>query len=100
MQKGFIESFNGKRRDKKLNETLFTTLHQARVELAQWRNDYYHHRPHSGLDWLTPSEFAKHNARRKQWPTGAAYTEGTAPRTIAQPAQQGIIIRQSELKTG
>lgn len=59
MQNGFIESFNGKLRDEKLNDTLFTTLHQVRVELASWRNDYNHHRPHSGLGWLTPSEFAK-----------------------------------------
>jgi len=55
MKNGYIESFNGKLRDEKLNETLFTTLLQVRVELAQWRNDYNHHRPHSGLDWLTPS---------------------------------------------
>ena len=34
MQNGFIESFNGKLRDEKLNDTLFSTLHQARVELA------------------------------------------------------------------
>ena len=59
MQNGFIESFNGKLRDEKLNDTLFSTLHQARVELATWRNDYNNHRPHSGLGWLTPSEFAK-----------------------------------------
>ena len=52
MQNGFIESFNGKLRDEKLNDTLFTTLHQARVELAAWKNDYNHHRPHSGLGWL------------------------------------------------
>ena len=59
MQNGFIESFNGKLRDEKLNDTLFSTLHQARVELVTWRNDYNNHRPHSGLGWLTPSEFAK-----------------------------------------
>jgi putative transposase len=44
-QNGFIESFNGKLRDEKLNDTLFSTLHQARVELAAWRTDYNHHRP-------------------------------------------------------
>jgi putative transposase len=49
MQNGYIDSFNGKLRDEKLNETLFMTLHQVRVELARWRNDYNHHRPHSGL---------------------------------------------------
>src|SRR5665213_1068710 len=50
-QHGFIESFNGKLRDEKLNDTLFSTLHQVRVELATWRNDYNQHRPHSGLGW-------------------------------------------------
>ena len=100
MQNGYIESFNGKLRDEKLNETLFTSLHQVRVELAQWRNDYNTLRPHSGLGWLTPSEFANHNAPSKQWPSGAVQLEGFAPMAIAQPAQQGIFNRQSELKTG
>jgi transposase InsO family protein len=35
MQNAFIESFNGKLRNEKLNQTLFTTLHQARAELSQ-----------------------------------------------------------------
>jgi putative transposase len=100
MQNGFIESFNGRLRDEKLNETLFTTLHQVRLELAQWRNDYNHHRPHSGLGWLTPSEFANHNARSKQWPSGAVQLEGSASMAIAPLSQQGINEVQSELKTG
>ena len=36
-QNAFIESFNGRLRDELLNETLFTTLAQARVVLAEWR---------------------------------------------------------------
>lgn len=100
MQNGYIESFNGKLRDEKLNETLFTTLHQVRVELAQWRNDYNHHRPHSGLGWLTPSEFANHQRPSKQWPSGAASPAGFAPMAIATTAQQGINKDQSELKAG
>jgi putative transposase len=100
MQNGFIESFNGRLRDEKLNETLFTTLHQVRVELSQWRNDYNHHRPHSGLGWLTPSEFARTATPVQAMAMGAAYSAGSAPMAIAQPAQQGIFNRQSELKTG
>ena len=61
MQNGFIESFNGKLRDEKLNDTLFTTLHQARVDLANWRNDYNRNRLHFGFGWLTPHEFANNN---------------------------------------
>ncbi len=99
-QNAFIESFNGKLRDEKLNETLFTTLHQVRVELSQWKHDYNTRRPHSGLGWLTPSEFANHHALRRQWPSGAAQLDGSAPMAIAQTAQQGINNPQSELKTG
>ena len=90
-QNGFIESFNGKFRDEKLNDTLFSTLHQARVELATWKNDYNHHRPHSGLGWLTPSEFAK-SATSKQAMVilnskeDAAILDSYAPMAIAQPA--------------
>jgi putative transposase len=64
-QNAFIESFNGRLRDELLNETLFTTLPQARVMLAQWKHDYNTQRPHSGLGWLTPSEFANRNARHQ-----------------------------------
>ncbi len=102
MQNGFIESFNGRLRDEKLNETLFTTLHQVRVELSQWRNDYNHHRPHSRLGWLTPSEFRNTRTATPEqaMATGAAHSEGSTPMAIAQPAQKGIFNRQSELKTG
>src|SRR3954451_248224 len=45
-------------RDELLNETLFTSLAQARVALRCWRADYNDARPHSQLGWKTPSEFA------------------------------------------
>jgi putative transposase len=99
-QNGFIESFNGKLRDEKLNDTLFSTLHQAPVELANWRNDYTHHRPHSGLGWLTPSEFAKTATPAQAKAMDAALLDVYAPMAFAQPAQQGIINRRSELKVG
>jgi hypothetical protein len=75
-------------------------LLQARIELAAWRNDYNHNRPHSGLGWLTPSEFANHQHPGMQWPSGAASLEGSAPMAIAPTAQPGILNRQSELKAG
>ena len=99
-QNGFIESFNGKFRDEKLNDTLFSSLHQARVELATWKDDYNHHRPHSGLGWLTPSEFAKSAASKQAMALDAAILDVYAPKAIAQPAQQGIINRRSKLKAG
>lgn len=100
MQIGFIESFNGRLRDEKLNETLFTTLHQVRIELSQWRNDYNYQRPHSRLGWLTPAEFERTTTPVQAMAMGPAYLEGSAPMAIAQPTKQGIFNLQSELKTG
>ena len=59
IQNAFIESFNGRLRDELLNEILFSSLTHARSALSNWRSDYNHHRPHSGLGWLTPAEFAQ-----------------------------------------
>jgi putative transposase len=58
MQNGFIESFNGRFRDECLNETLFTTLAEARAAIRSWKEDYNQHRPHSALGNRTPAEFA------------------------------------------
>jgi len=58
-QNGFIESFNGKLRDECLNETLFTTLAEAKETLKYWKDDYNEERPHSSLENLTPLEFAE-----------------------------------------
>ena len=58
-QNAFIESFNGKLRDECLNETLFSSLAEARSTLEEWQEDYNTHRPHSALGNLTPREFAE-----------------------------------------
>lgn len=58
-QNAFVESFNGKLRDECLNETLFSSLREARDVLEEWRTDYNRRRPHSALGNLTPSEFAE-----------------------------------------
>lgn len=58
-QNAFIESFNGKLRDECLNETLFSTLVEARSTLEIWQEDYNTQRPHSALGNLTPREFAE-----------------------------------------
>lgn len=58
-QNAFIESFNGKLRDECLNETLFSSLAEARETLEAWQEDYNNHRPHSALGNLTPREFAE-----------------------------------------
>jgi putative transposase len=88
-QNAFIESFNGRLRDELLNETLFMTISEARSMLARWKHDYNTSRPHSGLGWLTPSEFANHSAPCKQRPSGAALYEGCAPMAVASTTNIG-----------
>ena len=81
-----------------LNETLFSSLVQARVLLAGWRLDYNQDRPHSRIGWLTPAEYAQtFNPRRT---TALRDTERFAPSSAAQTAQLGKSNRQSELKLG
>jgi len=58
MQNAFVESFNGRLRDEFLNETLFTSLMQARLALEDWRRDYNTVRPHSRIGWLAPAVYA------------------------------------------
>ena len=44
--------------DELLNEHLFDSLRHARNFGAAWRDDFNHHRPHSGPAGLTPREYA------------------------------------------
>jgi putative transposase len=78
-QNAFIESFNGRLRDELLNETLFTSLAQARVVLAAWKDDYNMVRPHSALGNLTPAEYVDRGASRPQRDGALRYTGGSAP---------------------
>ena len=59
MQNGFVESFNGSFRDECLNETLFSSLTDARHHITLWKEDYNVTRPHSSLGNLTPREYAE-----------------------------------------
>jgi putative transposase len=70
MQNGLVESFNGSFRDECLNETLFSSLTQARIEITAWKEDYNRNRPHSSLGNITPSEFASQIALEKQAASG------------------------------
>jgi putative transposase len=54
---GHVESFNGRLRDECLNVSEFLSIDDARSKIEQWRDDYNHHRPHSSLGHLTPSEY-------------------------------------------
>ena len=58
-ENGYIESFNGKLRDELLNGEIFTTLTEAKVLIAQWREEYNHVRPHSSLNYRPPAPEAR-----------------------------------------
>ncbi|CCE10697.1 fragment of Integrase, catalytic domain (part 2) [Bradyrhizobium sp. STM 3843] len=98
MQNAFIESFNGRLRDELLNETLFTSLAQARVALRRWRADYNDARPHSQLVWKTPTEFAATCNPRRDLPL--RYVEGSAPAPARYHRPDGTPNRLNELRPG
>jgi putative transposase len=98
MQNAFIESFNGRLRDELLNETLFTSLAQARVDLGCWRDDYNGSRPHSQLGWRTPAEFAVTFHPRRD--LALRYANGSAPAPVAPTAHTGNPNARSELTAG
>ena len=81
MQNGFVESFNGRLRDECLNETLFTSVAQARSVLADWKDDYNTIRPHSGLGGITPWEAAAKAAKQVK--------PGHVPASLAITAHNG-----------
>ena len=92
-QNAFAESFIGRLRDECLNETLFTSLRQARAVLAAWQRDYNEVRPHSAYGGLTGLDQAaavlacvKPAARRlRRWPA-ARLDPGCARRPQAKTA--------------
>ena len=53
-ENGYVESFNGKLRDERLNGEIFYTLKEAQVVIESWRNEYNNFRPHSSLGYRPP----------------------------------------------
>ena len=58
-QNAYIESFNGKFRNECLNDNVFVSLHSAQKIIETWRLDYNSERPHSSLNGMAPTEFAR-----------------------------------------
>jgi putative transposase len=54
-ENGYVESFNGKLRDERLNAEAFNTLAEAKVLTEQWRRHYNTARPHSSLGYRPPA---------------------------------------------
>ena len=48
---GYIESFNARIRDECLNINVFWSLTQARIVIADWKEEYNYHRRHSALGY-------------------------------------------------
>jgi putative transposase len=74
-------------RDALLNETLFSSLNQARAMLAAWRKDCNTECPHSRLGWQPPTAFAQ--TFTPQRGLTLRNPQSPAPAPVAEPAQTG-----------
>jgi len=92
VENGFIESFNGRLRDECLNVEWFTSVEDARKQLAAWRDDYNHHRPHSALADRPPALFASlHGIPPKRFALSGPNTTNGEPRQgFASPADAAL----------
>ena len=52
---GYVESFNGKLRDERLDREIFYTLTEAKILIERWRREYNTVRPHSTLGYRPPA---------------------------------------------
>ncbi len=97
MQNGYVESFNGRMRDELLNETVFTSMAQARAVIAAWRTDYNTTRPHSALGYQTPAARAAELQAMGAVPPPVPGS-GTTP--IAHTAPDGVTSAKALLSAG
>jgi len=59
-----VELFNRRLREECLNANWFLSLDNTRRKIEAWRRYYNEARPHTALDWMTPTGFARRAARR------------------------------------
>lgn len=78
-QNAFAESFIGRLRDECLNETLFTSLPQARAVLAAWQRDYNEVRPHSAHGGQAPASVRLPSCSPASSPLRAGFAGGQRP---------------------
>ena len=88
LQNAYCESFNGRLRDECLNETVFTSLRQARAVLTAWRADYNHVRPHSALGGCAPGWLSVPPCSPASRPLRAACDDGLRP-ALTQAVRDG-----------
>ncbi len=87
-QNAFAESFIGRLRDECLNETLFTSLRQARAVLAAWQRDYNEVRPHSAHGGEPPASTRLPPCSPASTPLRAGFAGGLRPGST-QAARDG-----------
>lgn len=58
-QNAWIESFNARFRDEVLDCEIFSSLLEAKVISADWRDLYNRMHPHSSLQMMAPAAFAE-----------------------------------------
>ena len=85
-QNPFVESFNGRVRDELLDIEQFSCLAEAKVLIADWREDYNQQRPHSALGMRTPAAFAAAWAPDASAPRPGAASLGPPGLTHRHPA--------------
>ena len=99
-QNAFIESFNGRLRDELLNETLFTSLAQARAALSTLERRLQQDSARTARSAIcAPIELRRLSVPRCNG-TGAALCGGSAPRPVAPPSQQAQMTNRTLLITG
>jgi putative transposase len=58
-ENAYVESFNSRVRDELLAVEVFSCLTEAKVMVADYREDYNRHRPHRAHGLMTPAAFAE-----------------------------------------
>lgn len=97
-QNAFAESFIGRLRDECLNETVFTSLRQARAVLDAWRQDYNEVRPHSACGGSAPGSMSLPPCSPASMPLRVAFGDGLRP-ALTQVARGGADEKGRDEKT-
>jgi putative transposase len=94
IENAYVVSFNGRLREECLNVSWFRNLFDARRQIETWRDHYNTDRPHSGLGYRKPKEFAALNRAAGQCSAGAGQGISNADplRHTPIPAQPGVVV--------
>lgn len=79
MQNAFVESRNGSLQDELLNESLYSSLVEARDKISAWKGDDNRNRPHSPSGNLTTQAFAMKSRLETKAACHHKDTDGLSP---------------------